>query len=67
MIAYSRGSECLTGAASLKHRMPALVVFSRSIGHSSMVRATASGAVSCGFESRCLFKNRLINGSNTRQ
>jgi hypothetical protein len=23
MIAYSRGSNCLAGAASLKHRMPA--------------------------------------------
>ena len=25
MIAYSRGSQCLAGAASLKHRIPAMI------------------------------------------
>ena len=38
MIAYSRGSNCLAGAAPLEHRMPANVgSFSIHTGYSSMV------------------------------
>jgi hypothetical protein len=52
MIAYSRGSERLAGAASLKHRMPAIHTAFGALGHSSMGRATACQAVGCGFNSR---------------
>ena len=37
MIAYSRGSKRLVGAASLKNRMPAMVGPKHPIGYSSMV------------------------------
>ena len=36
MIAYSRGSQLLAGAASLKHRMPAVGAAFGTIGYSSM-------------------------------
>jgi hypothetical protein len=32
MIAYSRGSRPLAGAASLKHRMPAMISFGTHFG-----------------------------------
>jgi hypothetical protein len=48
MIAYSRGSQCLVGAASLKNRMPAMVGPKHPIGYSSMGRATACKAVVVG-------------------
>jgi hypothetical protein len=53
MLAYSRGSNCLAGAAPLEHRVPAVVgSFCIQPGYSSMGRATASEAVCRGFDSR---------------
>ena len=53
MIAYSRGSQYLAGAASLKYGVPAIVgSFSCHLDIAHLVRATASEAVGSGFESR---------------
>ena len=50
MIAYSRGSQTLAGAASMKHRIPALTGSFCSIGYSSVAehqstRLEAAGSI----------------------
>ena len=67
MIAYSRGSERLAGAASLKSRMPAVDALSSTTRHSSIGRATGSKPVGSGFESRCLTASPWEHGLSTKQ
>jgi hypothetical protein len=50
-INLSRGSTCLAGAASLKHRMPLIGDCLLSTGYSSVGRATDSKSVGRRFDS----------------
>ena len=53
MIAYSRGSQYLAGAASLKYGVPAVIgAFGIHLDIAQSVRATACKAVCRGFDSR---------------
>jgi hypothetical protein len=65
MIAFSRGSERLAGAASLKSRIPAVGAPSTT-RHSSLGRATGRKPVGCGFESRCLTVTPWRHGFSTK-
>ena len=53
MIAYSRGSQSLAGAASLKHRMPAVIgTFRIQPDIAQWVEQQPVTAVGRGFDSR---------------
>ena len=62
MNANSRGSQCLAGAASMKHRMPALVGPASIWEYSSVGRAATCKVAGGRFDS-CYSNHRLNNGS----
>ena len=55
MIAYSRGSKRLAGAASLKHRMPAIIRASR--GHLVKAQWQSNSLISCRLRVRIPLTN----------
>jgi hypothetical protein len=57
MIAYSRGSQRLAGAASLKHRMPAMVGALRI--QSDIAQWQSNSLISCVSRVRLPLSNRL--------